>query len=87
MKLLNLFKKKEETVSESSQQGKVLKMLRRAGSKGVANYEFPQNRVLKYNARISELRQDGYNIYAERVILPNGRFSGVWRYYLNEKEN
>lgn len=69
-----------------SQTSKVLKMLRKAGQRGVMNYEFPKKRILRYSARIGELRNDGYNIIAERVKLPNGRATNVFRYILIEEE-
>lgn len=66
-----------------SQSEKIIKLLRQAGSKGVANYKFPEARILRYSSRIRELRQDGFNIYCERQSI-NGRATGVWMYYLNE---
>ena len=72
-------------MSELSQSSKVLKMLREAGNKGVANYEFPRHRILRLSARLGELRAEGYNIYCERQRLPNGRATNVWRYYINEE--
>lgn len=65
-----------------SQESSMLKMLRKAGNHGVANYKFPQARILSYTKIISELRADGYNIITERVKLPNGRSTGVYKYYL-----
>ena len=72
-------------MSKLSQEERLLKMLRAAGNKGVPNYEFPKNQILRYSARIGDLRNDGHNIYCEREYLPNGRASGVFRYYLNEE--
>lgn len=72
-------------MSELTQQSKILKMLRKAGSKGVPNYKFPQNQILRYSSRIRELRQDGYDIQVERQLLKNGRYSNVFIYYLNEE--
>lgn len=69
-----------------SQESTILKLLRKAGSKGVPNYVFPANRILKYSSRITDLRNDGYNIYCERVFLPNGRATNVYRYYLDEQK-
>ena len=68
-----------------SQNDRIIKMLRRAGSRGIANYEFPRHRILRLSARVNDLRQDGYNIYCERQYLPNGRATNVWKYYLNEE--
>lgn len=65
-----------------SQAEKIIKQLREAGSKGVPNYTLA-NYNLGYRGRITELRQDGYNIYCERQRI-NGRATGVWLYYLNE---
>ena len=67
-----------------SQSTSILKMLRKAGSKGVKNYQFPMNGILRYSARIGELRAEGFNIVAERVRLPNGRATNVFTYVLIE---
>lgn len=67
-----------------SQAEKIIKQLRDAGSKGVPNYQLA-NYNLGYRGRITELRQDGYNIYCERQRI-NGRATGVWIYYLNEED-
>lgn len=69
-----------------SQDTKILKMLRKRPVKGVANWEFPAARILRYSARIDELRKDGYNITATRVRLPNGRATNVFMYHLVETE-
>lgn len=66
------------------QLDKTYKLLKQAGNKGVPNYAFYQNRILRPSARIAELRQDGHNIQAERQHLPNGRATNVWKYYLIE---
>jgi hypothetical protein len=65
-----------------SQNEKILKLLTKAGNKGVPNYDFPKHKILRYSSRITELRKEGYNIYTERQKLPNGRATGVFRYYL-----
>lgn len=67
-----------------SQTDTVLKLLRKAGSKGVPNYTFFNNRILRASERIRELKQDGYEIITERDRLPNGRSTNVWRYILIE---
>lgn len=67
-----------------SQEEQILRMLRKAGSRGVANHEFPKHRILRYSARLGELRNEGYNIYCERQKLPNGRATNVFKYYLIE---
>lgn len=72
-------------MSDLSQQGKILKLLRQAGKKGVPNYKFPRHNILRLSARLGELRADGYNIYCTRDYLPNGRATNVWRYYLSEE--
>lgn len=69
-----------------SQTSTILKMLRKAGKRGVPNYKFPQKNCLRYSARIGELRAQGYNIYCERVVLPNGRATGVFNYILLEED-
>jgi hypothetical protein len=68
-----------------TQQTKVLKLLKKRPKTGVANYEFPQNRILSYTKVISNLRKDGYNIITERVVV-DGRFTGVYRYILIEDD-
>lgn len=72
-------------MGEISQNARILKMLRKAGSKGVPNYKFPAHRILKYNARITDLRHEGYNITCERQYLPNGRATSVFNYMLIEE--
>lgn len=71
-------------MAKLTQQEQVIKLLRKAGSKGVPNYAWYQNRILRPSARIGELRADGFNIYCERERLPNGRATNVFRYYLIE---
>ena len=73
-------------MSELTQTSKVLKMLWKAGKRGVPNYKFYENRILRPSARIAELRADGYNIVAERQQLPNGRYTGIWFYKLIEED-
>lgn len=66
-----------------TQEGKMLKALKIAGKDGIANYEFATTlRILSYTKIISNLRKEGHNIYSERLLLPNGRSSGVIKYYL-----
>lgn len=68
-----------------SQSSTIIKMLRKAGQRGVYNYQFPEARILRYSSRIRELRADGYNIVCERIKLPNGRVTSVFRYILIEE--
>lgn len=72
-------------MSNLSQTSTILKLLRKAGNKGVANHIFPANKILKYSSRITELREQGYNIYCERQYY-KGRATGVYLYYLNEEK-
>ena len=72
-------------MSELSQTTKLLRMLWAAGSNGVPNYKFYENRILRPSARIAELRAEGYNIIAVRQKLPNGRSTNVWNYILVEE--
>lgn len=67
-----------------SQAERIIKQLRDAGSKGVENYKLAEYN-LGYRGRITELRQDGYNIHCERQRI-NGRATGVFIYYLTEVE-
>jgi len=69
-----------------SQTSRVLKMLKKGGSRGIANYEFQNERVLCYTKRISDLRKEGYTILTERDYLPNGRTTGVFRFILIKGE-
>lgn len=69
-----------------SQTAQVLKMLQKAGQKGVPNYEFPKHRILRSSARLGELRAQGYDILCERDYLPNGRATNVFRYILIEEK-
>ena len=68
-----------------SQTDHIIKALRKAGKHGLPNYWFPAHRILRLSARVNDLRADGYNIYVERVKLPNGRATQVWQYYLLEE--
>lgn len=78
MNLLKLVRPK----SKLDQATRILRAIKKSGSRGVANYEL--SRIsLKYSSRITELRKDGHNIYAERQVV-NGRCTGTWKYYLNE---
>jgi len=67
-----------------SQDEEIIRMLQRAKNHGVANYQFANNRILRYSAVIERLRKDGYNIITERVFLKNGRATNVWKYTLIE---
>lgn len=66
----------------STQAGRILQMLKRAGQKGVMNYEL--SRVsLQYTSRIYALRHDeGHNILCEQTRLKNGRASNTFKYTL-----
>lgn len=69
-----------------SQTNEVLQLLRKAGQKGVANYEWHNYRILRQSARIGELRAEGFNIICERDRLPNGRATNVYRHILIEEK-
>lgn len=68
-----------------SQTNLMLKLLRKAGQKGVPNYTFPAHRILRYSARINDLRKEGYDILCERLRLPSGRATNVFVYTLVEE--
>lgn len=70
-----------------SQEQQIIRLLQKAGSKGVPNYMFPRYRILRLSARLGELRKQGFNIKAERQYLPNGRATSVWNYILLEGED
>ena len=63
-----------------SQNTKVLKMLKKAGQRGVPNYKFPESHILRYSARIGDLRKD-YDIICEREYH-HGHATGIFRYIL-----
>lgn len=67
-----------------SQEAKVLRAIKLSGNKGFPNYKFPQMGVLRYSARIGDLRKEGHNIYCERVRR-NGRATGTFLYFLNDE--
>lgn len=67
-----------------TQAEKIIRALRKAGNKGVPNYKLAHYN-LGYRGRITELRQDGYNIHCERQRI-RGRATGIWIYYLTEVE-
>jgi hypothetical protein len=66
-----------------TQSVRILRAIKKSGRKGIENFKLATY-SLKYSSRIAELRQDGYNIVAERQWL-NGRATGTWRYYLIEE--
>jgi hypothetical protein len=67
-----------------SQTERILIAIRKSKQFGVPNYKLAQL-SLKYSSRITELRQDGYNIVAIRKVLPNGRATNVFNYVLIEE--
>ena len=60
-------------------------MLRKAGKHGLENYKFPQQGILRYSARIADLRAEGFNVYCERVVV-DGRHTGTFKYFLIEEK-
>lgn len=73
-------------MSNLPQTSRLLKLLWKAGSKGVPNHAFYKHGILRSSARIAELRADGYEIMAVRQYLPNGRATNVWNYVLVEQD-
>lgn len=67
-----------------SQTSKILKSLKQNSKRGLTTYDLIQICPAEYRARISELRNDGYNIMAERVY-GNGKYLGYFRYHLIEE--
>ena len=63
-----------------TQKQKIISMLRVRGQQGICNYEFPQNFILNYKARLDELREAGHKIKTIRVK------DNVWKYVLDYKE-
>jgi len=63
-----------------TKEGRVLLAIKNS-RRGVTNWELSKI-ALKYTSVISELRKDGHNIIAERQLLPNGKASNTWKYFL-----
>lgn len=82
--MMSLYRHSPVTKS-NDQCTRMLRELRANKKFGVPNYRFIDMRILKYSSRIAELRQEGYNIIAERQ-RSNGRATGVWNYFLIENE-
>lgn len=68
----------------NSQESRMLNMLRRAGGRGIKNYEFQRSGILCYTKIISNLREDKWDIITERLYLENGRATGIFYYVLLE---
>jgi len=63
------------------------KLLKKAGSRGVENHQFPQHHLLRYSHYIKKLRDEhGCQITAERLQLKNGRWSNTWIYRLEDEQ-
>lgn len=67
-----------------SQEQRVLQMLRRRPVLGVKNYEFTNAGILRYSARIGNLRKQ-YHITCERLYR-KGKATGTFIYKLVEPE-
>lgn len=67
-------------MTERSQTGRLLHALKQ-NPDGIENWKFPQMRILRYSARIAELRAEGYPVIAERVYA-RGRWTGTFKYRL-----
>ena len=63
-----------------TQKQRMIALLRQRGLQGVNNYEFPQQFILDYTARLTELKQEGYKIIATRVK------DNIWKYVLYEEK-
>lgn len=68
------------------QTSRALKMLKKAGNKGIENHVFPRYGILRYSSVISDLRDAGYVISVERKYLKNGRASNIYIYRLVEEK-
>lgn len=77
--LLDLGKPAVAEPNTGTQKERILTMLRAAGKGGVTNIDFVGRHMLRYGARIFELRRMGYRIEGER----EGNH-GVWRFKLLE---
>lgn len=74
-------------MTATSQNGRILRLLKENKRYGVTNYQL--SRIsLNYTKRISQLRLDeGFNIVTERDHLKNGRACNTFRYFLVEEED
>ena len=73
-----------------SQTSKLLKAFREAGSRGLTNHYIANNlHILRYSARIADLRAEGYNIPApiQQRMFMSKKLSGTFKYYLIEDNN
>lgn len=70
-----------------SQHTRIIQMLKANKRRGVENWRFAREGILRYNARIGELRSDGWTITMQRDQLPNGRVTNTFRYFLVEEDD
>lgn len=69
-----------------ARQLKFAKYMKRYGIKGVTNHELASNGFLRYSHYIQICRTlYDMQIITERQYLPNGRATGVYKYYLVEE--
>lgn len=66
-----------------SQEQRVLEFLKRRKVIGVKNHEFPNIGILRYSARLSDLRKKGHHITCER-LYKNGKATGTFIYRLTD---
>ena len=72
-------------MATTTKVGRILSEFRKAGRRGLTTWELIKIDPAEYRARISDLRNEGYNITpAERVYI-NGKSTNIFRYYLNEE--
>lgn len=71
-------------MSTINQETRIIRMLKANKTLGVPNYRFAEAGILRYSARILNLRRDGYGILAQRQKV-DGRATGVWVYYLESE--
>jgi len=67
-----------------SQSARLLKMLQKAGKKGIENHKFPKHGILRYSARIADLRKEGHDIRPDRVYNWRGKATGTYKYILRD---
>ena len=67
-----------------SQTSLLLKEFKKAGNKGLTNHHIANGlRILRYSARIADLRKEGYSIYCEQQRSRfTHRMTGTFKYYL-----
>ena len=67
-----------------SQAEQILELIEKSGEDGIPNWRLSKI-SLQYNARIHQLRKDGYNIRNKRVYR-GGKATETFNYYIEDKK-